>query len=40
MSARDLARWAAAAFASYDLATTHRIVAETLGPGPLPDSDR
>jgi hypothetical protein len=37
MSARDLAGWAADAFATYDLATTHRIVTATTGPGPLPD---
>ena len=37
MTACDLARWAADAFAGYDLAGTHRIVAATTGPGPLPD---
>lgn len=37
MSARDLAGWAADAFAGYDLAATHRIVTATTGPGPLPD---
>ncbi|GIF23060.1 hypothetical protein BJ973_000581 [Actinoplanes tereljensis] len=37
MSARDLAGWAADAFATYDLATTHRIVIAVTGPGPLPD---
>ena len=37
MTARDLAGWAADAFAGYDLAATHRIVTATTGPGPLPD---
>jgi hypothetical protein len=37
VSARDLARWAADAFAGYDLAATHRIVTAATGPGPLPD---
>ncbi len=37
MSAYDLARWAADAFAGYDLAATHRIVTAATGPGPLPD---
>jgi len=37
MTARELAAWAADAFAGYDVATTHRIVAAVTGPGPLPD---
>jgi hypothetical protein len=37
VSAYDLARWAAGAFAGYDLAATHRIVTAVTGPGPLPD---
>lgn len=37
MTARDLAGWAADAFAGYDLAATHRIVTAATGPGPLPD---
>jgi hypothetical protein len=37
VTARDLAAWAADAFARYDLATTHRIVTAVTGPGPLPD---
>jgi hypothetical protein len=37
VSARDLAGWAADAFAMYDLAATHRIVTAVTGPGPLPD---
>ena len=37
MTARDLAAWAADAFARYDLAATHRIVTAATGPGPLPD---
>jgi len=37
VTARDLAAWAADAFASYDLATTHRIATEVTGAGPLPD---
>jgi hypothetical protein len=37
MTARDLAGWAADAFARYDLAATHRIVTAATGPGPLPD---
>jgi hypothetical protein len=37
VSARDLAGWAADAFAGYDLAATHRIVTAATGPGPLPD---
>jgi hypothetical protein len=37
MSAYDLARWAADAFARYDVAATHRIVTAATGPGPLPD---
>jgi hypothetical protein len=36
VSAYDLARWAADAFAGYDLAATHRIVTAATGPGPLP----
>jgi hypothetical protein len=37
VTARDLAGWAADAFAGYDLAATHRIVTAATGPGPLPD---
>jgi hypothetical protein len=37
MTAMDLARWAADAFAGYDVAATHRIVTAATGPGPLPD---
>lgn len=37
MTARDLAAWAADAFAGYDVAATHRIVTAATGPGPLPD---
>jgi hypothetical protein len=37
VTARDLAAWAADAFAGYDVAATHRIVTAVCGPGPLPD---
>ena len=37
MTARDLAGWAADAFAGYDLAATRRIVTAATGSGPLPD---
>jgi acyl-CoA reductase-like NAD-dependent aldehyde dehydrogenase len=37
VTARDLAAWAADAFAGYDVAATHRIVTAATGPGPRPD---